>query len=273
MIKHRDSFQTQIIRNTILSFSAALSVVIFLTSTAVMAAPPARQTSPNAESLKPNASDADEVGTLPERIDVQTMKRRYWTVGNEDLMDVVQNRLYTKKGRVEAAFRYGFWSDDPFQDQSTMALSVGYHLSEFLSLHGFYGKISASNNGAFAEAKKATALGNYAGLDSVVNPGTSVMGAEARASLIYGKLSLLGSRIIYYDLNVAGGVSQHKTRDGSSSIGFFAGLGQQFFLTKTFFLTVDYRLLFHTDKFQNPPVTQRSLTTNWIQIGVGVFAF
>src|SRR5688572_31952647 len=48
--------------------------------------------------LRPGVSASDEAGTLPERIDVQSMKRRYWTVGNEDLMDVVQNRRYTKKG-------------------------------------------------------------------------------------------------------------------------------------------------------------------------------
>lgn len=273
MIKHRHSFQTQSFRWATISFFFALSAVILLTSSRALAAPPAGQAAPAAETLTPSASDADEAGTLPERIDVQTMKRRYWTVGNEDLMDVVQNRLYTKKGRVEAALRYGFWSDDPFQDQKTTALSVGYHLSEFISIHGFYGAISASNNGAFAEAKKATSTPSFSGVDPVVNPGKSVMGAEVRASLIYGKLSLLGSRIIYYDLNVAGGVSQHKTRDGASSIGFFAGLGQQFFLSKRFFLTVDYRLLFHTDKFPNPPITTRSLTTNWIQLGVGVFAF
>lgn len=224
----------------------------------------------NVDTLRPSTSDSDEAGTLPERIDVQSMKRRYWTVGNEDLMDVVQNRLYTKKGRMETALRYGFWSDDPFQTQKTTALSLGYHVNEFISVHGFYGAISASDSAAYAQAGAAT--GNLVFPDK--NPGKSVMGAEARGSLVYGKLSLLGKSILYYDLNVALGLSQHAATVGSS-MGYFVGLGQQFYLNRTVFFTVDYRLLFHTDKFPSTalPERTRSLTTNWIQLGVGVFAF
>ncbi len=239
-------------------------------ASAAPVAPPA-----NVDTLKLSTSDNDEAGTLPERIDVQSMKRRYWTVGNEDLMDVVQNRQYTKKGRIEAALHYGFWSDDPFQDQKTLGLSLGYHVNEFLSIHGFYSTISASNSGAYTQAQDAlrsTATGANGSLDPVVNPGKSVMGAEVRGSLIYGKLSILGKSIAYYDLNVALGLSQHKANIGSST-GYFAGFGQQFYLNRSLFLTVDYRILFHTDSFNAPPKTSRSLTTNWIQLGVGVFAF
>jgi outer membrane beta-barrel protein len=270
MITSRESLSSKTFSRIILNsavFAGAWAAILLATPTAK--ADPSTGARSAEAGLKPSASDADEAGTLPERIDVQTMKRRYWTVGNEDLMDVVQNRQYTKKGRVETALRYGFWSDDPFQSQKTMAFSLGYHFNEFLSLHGFYGKINASDSAAVKQVHQATG----GSVNPVVNPGNSVMGAELRASLMYGKLSLLGKKIIYYDFNLAGGFSQHKTKDGSSSMGFFAGLGQQFFLTKTFFVTADYRVLWHTDKFNNPPVTERALTTNWIQIGVGAFLF
>lgn len=241
-----------------------------LSISSALAAQPAQQANPTApatpDTLKVQTSDSDEAGTLPERIDVQSMKRRYWTVGNEDLMDVVQNRRYTKKGRWEAALKYGFWSDDAFQDQKSIGLSLGYHINEFLSLHAFYSSISHSNNQAYTAAGQATGGAIY----PVINPGKSVMGAEARGSLIYGKLSLLGSKIIYYDFNTAIGLSQHQAQVGSS-IGYFFGLGQQFFLNKNWFVGVDWRLLWHTDKFPTVPETNRSLTTSWIQIGLGVF--
>ena len=247
-----------------------LTVCFFALPAISFGAQPAQQPNPSAPvdpaTLKFQTSDSDEAGTLPERIDVQSMKRRYWTVGNEDLMDVVQNRRYTKKGRWETALRYGFWSDDAFQDQKTIGLSLGYHINEFLSLHGFYSSISASNNQAYKSAGEATGGLVY----PVVNPGKSVMGAEARGSLIYGKLSLFGNKIIYYDFNTALGLSQHTAKEGSS-IGYFLGLGQQFFLNRTWFVGIDWRLLWHTDKFNKPPLTQRSLTTSWIQLGVGVF--
>jgi outer membrane beta-barrel protein len=264
------------LKNSSRGIGVGIGIFLTVASSAIAAPPPARQANPSApqtpEAVKPGISDADEAGTLPERIDVQSMKRRYWTVGNEDLMDVVQNRRYTKKGRVETALRYGNWSDDAFQDQKSIGLSVGYHLNEFLSLHGFYTSISASNSQAYRAAIDAT--GGL--LLPTVNPGKSAMGVEARGSLIYGKLSLLGSKIIYYDLNTAVGLSQHKTADGQSSMGYFLGLGQQFFLNKSLFLTLDYRMLFHTDSFRpptNPSITSRSVTTNWLQFGLGFYLF
>ena len=249
--------------------------LLFLSATTALAAQPAQQPNPTApvtpDALKVQTSESDEAGTIPERIDVQSMKRRYWTVGNEDLMDVVQNRRYTKKGRWEGAVKYGFWSDDAFQDQKSIGLSLGYHINEFLSLHGFYSSVSASNSQAFTAATQAAG-----GVTPVVNPAKSVMGAEARGSLVYGKLSLLGSKIFYYDFNTAIGFTQHKfgDRPAGSSMGYFFGLGQQFFVNRNWFVGVDWRLMFHTDKYTPgtpPAVTDRSLTTSWIQIGVGAF--
>lgn len=224
---------------------------------------PATGANPQNKELKVEASESDEAGNLPERIDVQGMKRRYWTVGNEDLMNVVQNRLYMKKGRLQLTTGYGFYSDDPFQSMSTFQGSVGYHINEFYSVHAFYASVSAEGSAAFAEARRQN-------ITPIVNPSKSLFGAEARASLVYGKLSLLGSSIIYYDFNVALGFAPISLTSGSST-AIMAGIGQQVYLNRTFFLTMDYRILFHTDPL--PTRGDRSVTTNWIQLGLGAFAF
>lgn len=217
-----------------------------------------------AEPLKIQTSDSDEAGTLPEKIEVQSMKKRYWTVGNEDLMDVVQNRLYVKKGRIELAARYGFYSDDPFMNQKSVGGSVGYHISELVSLHAFYSSISSNGSEAYKQAQKQS-------FTPVVNPAKSLMGLETRFSLLYGKLSVLGKKIIYYDFNVTGGVARLKTENNDTPLAYFVGLGQQIYLTRELFLTIDYKLMRHSEKYT--ATTNRSLTTNWIQLGVGLFLF
>ena len=224
---------------------------------------PAQNPAPAAnEDLRVAPSDRDEAGTLPEKIDVQTMKRRYWTVGNEDLMSVVQNRLYTKKGRAEVSLNLGFYSDDPFISANSGALRVGYHLNETWSIHAFYAKIKSSFSTAYDAARRDT-------FTPVVNPAKTLYGGEARYSAIYGKLSILGKSIIYYDFNLALGVAQIKT-NVDSPIAPMIGLGQQIFVSKKAFLSMDYRLMYHSEKF--PVVSgSRTLYTNWVQLGIGSF--
>lgn len=253
------------------SVSSAIFLATVLSSSAPGAepsqlAPPASAQPPaQQETLKAGVSDRDDEGTLPEKIDVQAMKRRYWTVGNEDMMDVVQNRLYKKKGRLELAARYGFYSDDPFEDMKTMGFSMGYHINEYFSMHGFYASVSSSGSSAYEQAQQQ-------GFLPLVNPTKSVMGLEARGSLIYGKLSLLGKSIIYYDFNIAGGLAKFSTHT-NSPIGWFLGVGQQVYLNKTWFVTVDYRYLSHSEDYGTVTTGSRSLSTNWIQVGIGAFVF
>lgn len=208
---------------------------------------------------------ADETGKVPEKVDVQTMKRRYWTVGNEDMMNVVQNRLYTKKNRAEAVLSYGFYSDDPFMSMNSVSLRLGYHLNEMWSVHAFYAAVQSKQSGAYEASRRDS------GVDPVVNPPVSLYGGEARFSVIYGKLSLLGKSIIYYDLNLAAGVARIHTRV-DDPMAFTGGIGQQIFISKSFFLTTDYRLMYHSEKYGSA-TGSRTLWTNWIQIGVGTFVF
>lgn len=251
---------------------SVLFLTVFLTSSysaetipAVVPPPPA------SDSLKVNPSEKDEAGTLSEKIDVQTMKRRYWTVGNEDLMSVVQNRLYTKKGKVETVLNAGFYSDDPFLSMNTIGVKVGYHLNETWSLHGHYSILRTKFSSAYEVAKIQS-------FTPVVNQPKNIKGAELRYSAIYGKLSLLSKSIMYYDFNIALGLSQI-TENTGSAMAPTLGFGQQIFLSKKLFITTEYRIMYHTQKYpvatltypSGDPNGSRSLWTNWIQIGIGTF--
>ena len=73
------------------------------------------------------------------------------------------------------------------------------------------------------------------------------LGAETNYSFLYGKLSLAGKKIIYYDMHLGLGAGVTATENGT----YFtpsAGLGQRFFLSKTTSLRVDYRGMFYREE-------------------------
>ena len=65
-------------------------------------------------------------------------------------------------------------------------------------------------------------------------------GAEGRASIVYGKLSLLGKMILYYDFYVNLGVGRFSTESGNP-ISPFGGLGQQIYLSRAVSLKLDFK--------------------------------
>ena len=67
-------------------------------------------------------------------------------------------------------------------------------------------------------------------------------GAEARASLLYGKLSLLGRKILYYDLHGGAGAAMVRTENGTYPAPVLS-IGQNIFLSNSLTFRVDYRLL------------------------------
>jgi outer membrane beta-barrel protein len=175
--------------------------------------------------------------------------------------------VFTKKAnRLELAVRYGFWGNDPFVDQISAGLSLGYHFNELLSVHVGFSTIVAQ----LSSAAKAYAQASTNGLEPSVNMGRRVINAESKFSLIYGKLSLLGKAIIYYDMNLAVGAAQI-TSDFTTRFAPEFGLGQQIFLGQNFVFNADYRMLFssesYNDRSGNP--FSRNVTTNWVILGIG----
>ena len=72
------------------------------------------------------------------------------------------------------------------------------------------------------------------------------LGTEGAASLIYGKLSLVGKSILYYDMHLLGGMGATSTESGTYFTPHI-GIGQQVFLNKNMSIKLDYRLMEYTE--------------------------
>ncbi len=181
------------------------------------------------------AQSGSESSADAEYLEVEKVKEKYWAQGEESQLGVVQNRTYSKARKVQIGVLAGRAMDDPFLSTAAYGANVGYNFNEFLgaSLVGWKYSVKPSN-----ALKTLQAGGKQA---NTVEP-KQYLGSELTGSFLYGKLSLMGASIIYYDMHLTGGAGVTKTENDSAAFTGSVGIGQRFYITKNFSLRMDYRL-------------------------------
>jgi outer membrane beta-barrel protein len=225
--------------------------------------------SSSSNSVNQSSNSGDDSG---DDVDVSKLKQRYWQQTNSSDVDVVQNRTYKKSGHVELSVFGGFVFNDPFLSIHNYGGSIGYHLSEYYSIHAVAWKYSVANSSAYN-----TLLGTQSVVANT-NPPSSFVGGELHGSLLYGKLSFAGDAIIHYDLHLIGGAGMTNTANGNY-ITPVAGIGQQMFLGERCSFNVDFRVtpyhenIVSSDPTNNPGqvVDSRENWSDTITLGLSLF--
>ncbi len=173
----------------------------------------------------------------PQRVDPQKLTRAYLSQGDSADVQVVQQRLYSKSGRLEIGIFGGNVGGDPFLSERILGAHLGFHFNETFSLSVLGWKDSVNPSSAADSFEKANGF--------VVNTNIpkSFLGAELGITPIYGKLSLFNRMILHFDTHFVGGVGTRSSESGTS-IAPFLGIGQQLFLNRYLSLRIDYRLLY-----------------------------
>lgn len=205
-----------------------------------------------------------------EQVDVDSIKKKYWARGDESQVTVVQNRTYTKAKKFEFSAFGGIVTTDPFLSVKNVGGSFGYHLNEYWSFHLIAFKDLVGKSSAL------TSFEDFSGGTANTNHPKSFYGAEGSLSLLYGKLSLLGASIIYYDLQLSAGAGSTKTESGDY-LTPMGGIGQRFYLSKNVSLKFDYRLQYYRERILEKQVPNkkgelrghRTNFSNCVTIGVG----
>jgi outer membrane beta-barrel protein len=181
-----------------------------------------------------------------ERLNVDTIKEKYWARGDEAELGVVQNRAYSKKRKIEFSLMGGTVMNDPFLNVKTLGGTLGFHFSEYLSAHVVGWKAYATGSGAYTGFQEAIqASGGVPAVPATNNP-LWYLGGEAVGSILYGKLSVVGKSIIYFDLHLLGGLGQTGTETGKNFTQHI-GIGQKIYLSKLASLRLDYRLMHYNE--------------------------
>ena len=218
-------------------------VLVVLSAAPVKAAGPSnsKATSSNAPTIG-GTSDTSGTGDVKaERVDVESLKKKYWAKGDQYEMQVVQNRLFSKAERIEVGLFGGFVSADPFLSIKNAGLSLGYHFSEYFAVHLMAWKYFVSESEASVDFKKSAA-----GAFPDTNEPKTYYGGEFAYSPIYGKLSVMGKVIIYYDFQLMLGAGMTKTESGNDAT-FHFGLGQQVYLSRAIALKLTYRYMTYSE--------------------------
>jgi outer membrane beta-barrel protein len=176
----------------------------------------------------------------PEEADVQKIKEKYWARGNEAEVGVVQNRLFSKRHKVELDLTAGGLNGDPFLSTVMLNGELGYHFTEFFSVHAIFGYAFVSPSSALQT------LQSQQNTTTNTNNPKYFLASEARASLLYGKISLLGSAILYFDAYLTAGPGYINTESGGDFL-LMGGIGQQIHITQTFALDISYRMLWYNE--------------------------
>lgn len=200
-------------------------------------APPANP-APAASGAAPTGPSLE--GDPAEKVNVESIKRKYWARGDESEMGVVQNRAYSKAGKVEVNLFGGFVSTDPFLSVKNAGLGLAYHFNEYLAAEALWFRDFTSPSSALKTFQQTLgATTNY-------NAPQDYYGGELVGSILYGKLSLLGKSILYYDLHLLGGLGVTLT-DNGNYLTEHLGVGQQVYLTKRIAFRVDYRAMLYNE--------------------------
>src|SRR5262245_27019074 len=75
-----------------------------------------------------------------EEADISKIKEKYWARGNEAEVGIVQNRIFSKRRKLELGFDFGTLFGDPFLSTKTLTFSGGYHFNEIYSAHVVFSK-------------------------------------------------------------------------------------------------------------------------------------
>jgi outer membrane beta-barrel protein len=225
------------------------------------------------------APGATDDTTNAERVDTENIKHKYWARGDEAEMGVVQNRTYAKAHKFEFQILGGMINSDPFVTTANLGARLGFHFNEYFSAHILawksWASASATQTNLLNSGKGANEIGTALNTDYA----KSYYGGEVQASLLYGKLSVIGKAIIHYDLHLLAGLGETVTESGTD-ITEHIGIGQQFYIGQSTSIIFDYRLMHYNnllinkitpDGYGQPiPGSNTSSWSNVFTLGFGI---
>lgn len=180
-----------------------------------------------------------------EKLDISDLEKKYWAPNDTDF-SVVQNRTYSKDKRFAASVNYGKIINDTYTQGDVFGVNLNYYFSERQGIElNYLGEASfeASDSiTAFREEFNTPATPNH-------NRLTSYYGISYNWVPIYAKMSLLGKKIVYFDMAFKFGLGltnyeqqreNPTNNEEDDAFTYSFGVTQTIFLSKHWSIKADY---------------------------------
>ena len=204
---------------------------------ATPAAPPA-----DAGKATPKAGD--------EKVDISDLENKYWAPKDTDF-SVVQNRTYTKEKRIFLGLQYGIPVGDQYSTGNVYAWTGSYFFTERHGIQAQYVRGDLRPNSVVTDLSNYGLSGVYPDHGRLKN----YMGVGYNFVPFYSKMSVMGKRIMYFDMALTPhfgltNYTQVKKSGNSDQTAFTYGLDitQYYFFTNFVALKVDWKNQWYTQK-------------------------
>ncbi len=210
-----------------------------------------------------------------DRVDISDIEERYWAPQDTDF-EVVQDRIYTKERRPFFSALYGPLINDPYASGNTLALHANYYFSERFGIE-LQHQISNLDESIFVRtlAERNQGKPDHGWVKSYTGVGFNFVP-------IYAKMSVMGRRIIYFDMQFTPHLGQttyeQRFNSGSSTqTAFSYGLDvtQYFFFTSNVAFRMDLKNRWFSEDFvrhqTGESLGSRNTNTTLFMLGVSVY--
>jgi outer membrane beta-barrel protein len=184
----------------------------------------------------PSADASAPAKSGSEKLDITELEQKYWAPKDTDF-SVVQNRTYTKAGRFAVTASMGPTVNDPFNEGLISGIQANYYIDERYGFELMYLSSDLSDSDATDNFLK------FSGGDTRpdFNRDVSYVGAGFNWVPFYAKMSFLGKKIIYFDMQITPhiGISTYEQQSivktpEQTAFSYGLDVTQYFFFSKHF---------------------------------------
>ncbi len=176
-----------------------------------------------------------------DRLDISDVEEKYWAPKDTDF-SVVQNRTYAKEKRYSVTGQIGPIVNDAYAAGMIQGIKANYFFSERYGVELMYNTSNLSDNDSIKELQKLAQGGAKPNHGKITN----FYGVGFNYVPIYAKMSVLGTRIIYFDMAVTPVIGMmgydQQTEAGNiskSSMAIGLDVTQYFFFSRHFAVRFD----------------------------------